>query len=210
MVKSRNVSGNSRTTTVHPPVPELSPEFNAPAEDVSFTQMCAPLSRSGGHHPDEKLMLKLESYSEFPIIIDLTRRCFYYGESGFRADEITVLGWNEWIEDNGAESGYGSWYDYWAAAGMAVSLDDVDAGEQIPYWYAFLEPPQWFDVTPDDFRRVNEALFPEGTDALEVFEWTTDWSNHFDAGHEWWGTACWSVYDKHLDRFVVMFASATD
>ena len=30
---------------------------------------------------------------------------------------------------------------------------DVDAGEQIPYWYAFLEPPQWFDCTPDDFRR---------------------------------------------------------
>ena len=87
---------------------------------------------------------------------------------------------------------------------------DVDAGEQIPYWYAFLEPPQWSDYTPDDFRRVNGALFPEGVDALEVFEWTTDWSNHFDAGHEWWGAACWSVYDKHLDRFVVLFASATD
>ena len=87
---------------------------------------------------------------------------------------------------------------------------DVDAGEQIPYWYAFLEPPQWFDVTPADFRRVNDALFPEGTDALEVYEWTTDWSNYFDAGHEWWGTACWSVYDKHLDRFVVLLASATD
>lgn len=87
---------------------------------------------------------------------------------------------------------------------------DVDAGEQIPYWYAFLEPPQWFDATPDDFRRVNEALFPEGADELEVYEWTTDWSNYFDAGHEWWGTACWSVYDKRLNRYVVMFASATD
>ena len=87
---------------------------------------------------------------------------------------------------------------------------DVDAGEQIPYWYAFLEPPQWFDATPDDFRRVNDALFPEGTDALEVYEWTTDWSNCFDAGHEWWGTACWSIYDMHLNRFAVLFASATD
>lgn len=61
---------------------------------------------------------------------------------------------------------------------------DFDAGEQIPYWYAFLQPPQWFDATPDDFRRVNEALFPEGADALEVYEWTTNWSNLFDAGHE--------------------------
>ena len=87
---------------------------------------------------------------------------------------------------------------------------DVDAGEQIPYWYAFLEPPQWFGCAPDDFRRVNNALFPEGTGELEVFEWTTDWSNYFDAGREWWGTACWSVYDRRLDRFAVLFASATD
>ncbi|MBP3866844.1 MAG: hypothetical protein J6D25_03425 [Eggerthellaceae bacterium] len=87
---------------------------------------------------------------------------------------------------------------------------DVDAGEQIPYWYAFLEPPQWFDATPDDFRRVNEVLFPEGADAIEVYEWTTDWSNYFDAGHEWWGAACWSAYDRHLNRFAVLFASATD
>ena len=87
---------------------------------------------------------------------------------------------------------------------------DVDAGEQIPYWYAFLEPPQWFDCTPNDFRRVNGALFPDGADALEVYEWTTDWSNYFDAGHEWWGAACWSAYDKHLDRFAILFASATD
>ena len=87
---------------------------------------------------------------------------------------------------------------------------DVDAGEQIPYWYAFLEPPQWFDAAPEDFERVNGALFPEGADALEVFEWTTDWSNYFDAGHEWWGAACWSAYDRRLDRFAVMLASATD
>lgn len=87
---------------------------------------------------------------------------------------------------------------------------DVDAGEQIPHWYAFLEPPQWFDATPEDFARANDALFPEGADALEVYEWTTDWSNYFDDGREWWGTACWSVYDAHLDRYVVLFASATD
>jgi hypothetical protein len=87
---------------------------------------------------------------------------------------------------------------------------DVDAGEQIPYWYAFLEPPHGFDAAPDDFERVNDALFPKGTDALEVYEWTTDWSNYFDDGREWWGTACWSVYDGYLDRFAVLFASTTD
>ena len=87
---------------------------------------------------------------------------------------------------------------------------DVDAGEQIPYWYAFLEPPQYFDATPEDFERVNASLFPKGTDGLEVYEWTTDWSNYFEAGHEWWGTACWSVYDRRMDRYIVIMASATD
>lgn len=30
------------------------------------------------------------------------------------------------------------------------------------------------------------------------------------AGHEWWGTACWSVFDRNVNRFVVLMASATD
>ena len=114
-----------------PACPELSPEFNPPEEDAKLTQMLAPLARSGGHHPDEELMLELESNSEFPIVIDLDRRCFYYGERGFRADDIETVGWREWLEDNGAETNwgarYGTFYDYWASAGMAVSLDDVDA-----------------------------------------------------------------------------------
>ncbi|MBR1842280.1 MAG: hypothetical protein IJ788_03280, partial [Oscillospiraceae bacterium] len=49
-----------------------------------------------------------------------------------------------------------------------------------------------------------------GTDGLEVFEWTTDWSDYFDEGHEWWGALCFTVYDKTLDRFAVIMASATD
>lgn len=83
-------------------------------------------------------------------------------------------------------------------------------GEQIPYWYAFWEPPFTSHYGPEDFRKVNSVLFPEGTDGLEIYEWTTDWSNYFEAGHEWWGTACWSVYDRHMNRYVVILASATD
>ena len=33
---------------------------------------------------------------------------------------------------------------------------------------------------------------------------------YFDEGHEWWGALCLTVYDKTLDRFVVIMASATD
>lgn len=88
-------------------------------------------------------------------------------------------------------------------------LADPLKGEQIPYWYAFWETPHRSGYGPDDFRKVNAVLFPE-TDELEVYEWTTDWSNYFDDGHEWWGTACWSIYDKHMNRYVVIMASTTD
>ena len=82
-------------------------------------------------------------------------------------------------------------------------------GDQIPYWYAFWEIPHT-SYGPDDFCKVNSALFPEGTDGLEVYEWTTDWSNYFEDGHEWWGTACWSIYDSRMNRYVVIMASTTD
>lgn len=83
-------------------------------------------------------------------------------------------------------------------------------GEQIPYWYAFWETPHTSGYGPDTFRKVNSVLFPQGTDELEVYEWTTDWSNYFEDGHEWWGTACWSVYDKRMNRYAVILASTTD
>ena len=83
-------------------------------------------------------------------------------------------------------------------------------GGPIPYWFAFLEPPHGSDDGPEDFAGVNAALFPAGTAGLEAYEWSTDWSDYFDDGHEWWGAACWSVYDRALDRFAVILASATD
>ena len=98
-------------------------------------------------------------------------------------------------------------------AGLRVydcGFPDPLKGEQIPYWYAFWETPHASGYGPDDFRKVNSVLFPEGTDELEVYEWTTDWSNYFDAGHEWWGTACWSVYDGRMGRYVVIMAETTD
>ena len=89
-------------------------------------------------------------------------------------------------------------------------LPDPLKGEQIPYWYAFWETPHRTGYGPDEFRRVNSVLFPQGTDELEVYEWTTDWSSYFDDGREWWGTACWSVYDQRMNRYIVIMASATD
>lgn len=88
--------------------------------------------------------------------------------------------------------------------------NDENFGTTVPYWYALMEPVHGRRNRPEDFRKVNEALFPKGTDGLEIYEWTTDWSDYFDDGHEWYGSCCWTVYDRSMDRYAVMLVSATD
>ncbi len=78
------------------------------------------------------------------------------------------------------------------------------------YWYLFLNPPHGCNYKIKDFEYINSILFPKGYDDLEIFEWSTDWSNYFDDGLEWWGARCISIYDKKMHRFVVIGASATD
>ena len=100
---------------------------------------------------------------------------------------------------------YGNvWYD------AEWKPNDDNIGTTVPYWYAVLEPVYGRRNKPEDFKKVNEVLFPKGTDALDICEWTTDWSDYFDAGHEWYGACCWSIYDKTMNRYVVMLVSATD
>ena len=100
---------------------------------------------------------------------------------------------------------YGNiWYD----AGWEPN--DENIGTAVPYWYALMDPVHGRRNRPEDFKNVNEVLFPNGTDALDIYEWTTNWSDFFDDGHEWYGACCWSVYDKTLNRFAVMLVSATD
>ena len=94
-------------------------------------------------------------------------------------------------------------------AAAELFSDDMSM-ERLTYRRAFLKPPYETDYTDADFDRINTALFPNGTDNLIVYEWTTDWSDYFDEGHEWWGALCVTVYDVRLDRFIVIMASSTD
>ena len=105
-------------------------------------------------------------------------------------------------------------YDLGRARARRIGVDALfapeDAHGALNYRRAFLSPP-WDSVYTDaDFAHLNATLFPNGTDGLEAYEWTTDWSDYFDDGHEWWGALCLTVYDKSLDRFAVILASATD
>ena len=75
--------------------------------------------------------------------------------------------------------------------------------------YAFLRPPYGLDAWGEDLDRLCQVLFPD-RDSLEILSWNDDWSNYFDDGKEWWGTACWSVYDRRADTFTVIGASLSD
>ncbi len=105
-------------------------------------------------------------------------------------------------------------YNVGKADAMEISTEELFASEDksgdLNYRMAFLSPPHTNSYQDEDFDRMNAVLFPNGTKDLEVYKWTTDWSEYFDDGHEWWGTLCLTVYDKSLDRFVVIMASATD
>ena len=111
-------------------------------------------------------------------------------------------------------------YDISRAAASAISSDELFAeldkqdtiadGGDIPYRRAFLFPPYGQVYREDDFAIVNDSLFPNGTSDLIIYRWTTDWSDYFDDGHEWWGVLCVTAYDPTLHRYVVILASATD
>ena len=75
--------------------------------------------------------------------------------------------------------------------------------------YAFLAPPYGLDAWGEDFDKLCQVLFPN-RESLEILSWNDTWSNYFDDGNEWWGTACWSVYDRAAGIFVVIGASLTD
>ncbi len=69
-------------------------------------------------------------------------------------------------------------------------------------------------ATPEfqqNFKQVLQSAF--GTDIrdprIQFWEWPTNWSTYFDAGHEWWGSFCWSVVTPDR-RIVGIVASTTD
>lgn len=81
--------------------------------------------------------------------------------------------------------------------------------EETPYWYAFLEPPYSNELLLKDFQTFNAVLFPF-PENLILYRFNDEFSNYFDDGKEWWGTGCWSIYDKVLQTYVVILASTTD
>lgn len=61
----------------------------------------------------------------------------------------------------------------------------------------------------EDFEEFNEILLPNKED-IEIYKWSDDFSDYFDAGKEWWGTGLWTAFDLKTNTVVVIGASLTD
>ena len=91
----------------------------------------------------------------------------------------------------------------------AWSIPNVDG-----YRTAFFYPPHTLSASPEEnaelFTRINHFVLGDDPDSIEIVSWSTDWSNYFDAGHEWWGAFFWTIYLVGSRRWVVIGASTTD
>ena len=106
------------------------------------------------------------------------------------------------------------YYDDKEVPEKAVPLAEEDR-EKIGFVYAFLDPPYSFMCGKTIFEKGNffldfcRLLFTD-ISQTEVYMWSTDSSNYFDAGKEWWGAFFWTVYNPYWDRYIGIIASETD
>lgn len=103
---------------------------------------------------------------------------------------------------------------------LADDEERPDTVRQVPHYanegfaYAFTEPPYSMSGTRNEinalFLSLNTLLFNDFQDALVIYQWSTDWSTYFDAGHEWWGAFLWTVHNPKAHFMIGVGASTTD
>jgi hypothetical protein len=97
-------------------------------------------------------------------------------------------------------------------------------GDELDFTRAFCVPPYGLVQRSGLFRsykRVSRSALVElfesvvrevlrsPDDSSEIWSWSTDWSDYFAPGREWWGTGCWTL-DTGDDSLVALLASTTD
>lgn len=81
--------------------------------------------------------------------------------------------------------------------------------------HAFMEPPYSIQ-TGKTIKEKGDYLidfmnyFFSDFNRLEIMKWSTDCSDFFNAGKEWWGTYFWTVYNPNKDWYVGICGSETD
>ena len=86
--------------------------------------------------------------------------------------------------------------------------------ERDGYKTAFFNPPYPLRLSPKEqielFERVNKQLWNGDLSDCTIYNWSTNWSNYFDSGHEWWGAFWWTIYSPQTRLITAIGASATD
>lgn len=141
----------------------------------------------------------------------------FINEAGLAAAVPKPLAWDEFL---------GPWWD--AGGRRLRGMNEPEYyGELRGYAHAFAHPPyglrprgQPFEgskagpgaAADKAFLRINQLLL--GTNLydrrVKIWNWPTDWSRYFDAGREWWGSYCWTLWFPPEYRVVGIAASSTD
>lgn len=88
-----------------------------------------------------------------------------------------------------------------------------------PLFRAFKHPPYGADVNETDFCEWLQVLRLYPDVEMVVLDWVGDfqddpqrsaWSKYFDAGKEWWGIWCLTLYNPRRQTLSALVASATD
>ena len=80
---------------------------------------------------------------------------------------------------------------------------------------AFLEPPHSVRIGKtilehgQYFLEFCNFLFSD-LKLLEIYKWSVNCSNYFDAGKEWWGSHFWTIYNPTKNIYIGIVASTTD
>lgn len=112
--------------------------------------------------------------------------------------------------------------EFWGNDDVEPKIIDKDCWA-IPnvdgYKTAFFHPPYGLhghglhgqtDEMKKLFSKINNFVLGPIPEQAEIFSWSTDWSNYFDSGLEWWGAFFWTIRRSDSNQLVVIGASATD
>jgi len=106
------------------------------------------------------------------------------------------------------------------SAGLVPDPDEHYSmfGDELDFTRAFCDPPYGLHGKYERLSRselvelfdtVVREVLRGPDDSSEIWSWSTNWSDYFAPGREWWGTACWTI-DTGDDSIVAILASTTD
>ncbi|MEZ4369625.1 MAG: hypothetical protein R3B07_02340 [Polyangiaceae bacterium] len=165
----------------------------------------ARLVSLNGHIPDHVFRIKILEEKCPPVPTPITFQELWGSGYDVRADRIDVFAYSERGLSVKAHDGLGRALldpPYGLRKGLGARLGTPA--------YPDLDRAWMRDCVHRFCSDVLELPDLRDTAHLTIHEWSTDWSNFFDAGREWWGTFCWTIEDPLRKWTTAILASSTD